>query len=239
MAHWRQVLVRRPWWHSPVLWIAIVVAFALSGTLTANFTVWNKPAVPSLPSFQRETNQPAPSTSSGQAPTVAPVIAPKIVDYQVVWTEVRGFNPFTIPVEEGFYNGFMPNEVSWSPSDPSSVPKRDVFSWKILPHLTEIGRGSQVAAVRDQNNKDIVLVSILPVATYPPYVLLSVNGEKSWCMLNLLPIWARGYQQGDVHDLRVVAKGEEIHLYGQHALGPRNDLYWWEATVKKSELPCS
>src|SRR3989344_5480296 len=55
----------------------------------------------------------APCPESQVAPAV---VASKVVDYPVTWTGVRGFNPFTIPVEEGLYNGSMPNEISFSPN---------------------------------------------------------------------------------------------------------------------------
>lgn len=232
MATWKQVLVGRPWWHSPVLWIAIIAVLAISGVLTANFTVWNNPAVPSFPSLQGEIEQPVAQPVQPEPVVVAPVV----VDYRVVWTEVRGFDPSTIPVEEGFYNGTFPTTGSWSPSNPNDIPEGDTYAWKVLPHLKEVGRGTIVAATRDHVNKDVVMVSIEPAARYQPYLLLSVDGEKSWCMLNLLPVYWGGYQQGIVNDPRIVAQGEEIHLYGQDA---RPGYHWWETVVKKSELPCS
>lgn len=164
-------------------------------------------------------------------------VVPVVVDYRVTWTEVRGFDPSTIPVEEGFYNGAFPQpkSVSLGPNGPDPVLEGDAFVWKILPELKGIW-GINVAATRDQIDKNVVFVSIVADHTPSWYILLSVDGEQSWCTLNLLPLWVNGYQQGDTAHPRVVAQGEEIHLYG---LDVRPGIHWWEAVVKKSALPCS
>jgi hypothetical protein len=89
MATIKDVFVRRPWWHSPAFWIAIVVLAAVAAVLSANATAWNNHAVPSLPSSQRETNRPAvvPAVPNPQVPAVvAPVVPawPRVV----VWQEI-------------------------------------------------------------------------------------------------------------------------------------------------------
>ena len=160
-------------------------------------------------------------------PEVAVPAAPVVVDYQVKWTEVQGFDPSTISTEEGIYDA----HYSW-------VGKGG-YGQKILPHLGTLPVA--VAAARDEVNKDIVLAS-LDADRYGPYLLLSVDGEQSWCRLNLLPIMWKGQITNGVtpEDTRVVAQGGEIHLYGRYALGAGPDhLYWWKVVVQKSELPCS
>ncbi len=158
-------------------------------------------------------------------PEVAIPVAPVVVDYRVVWTEVKGFDPSTIPVGGGIYDA----NYSWSST-------KGAYADAILPHLKEVGVA--VAATRDQ---DIVLAS-LDADRYGPYLLLSVDGEKSWCRLNLIPITWEGQATNGVtpEEVRVMAQGEEIHLYGRYALGAGSShLYWWETVVTKSKLPCS
>jgi hypothetical protein len=77
MARLRSILIQRPWWHSPAFWIAILAFAALAAMLTANYTVWSNPAVPSLPSLQRAIDQPFDSAQGKPvqpAPKVAPVV---------------------------------------------------------------------------------------------------------------------------------------------------------------------
>lgn len=227
MATLKQVLVRRPWWHSPAFWIAIIVIAALAATLSARYTLWDNPTVPSLPSLRQQAN---PVAQPGQqVPVVEAPVAPRVIDYRVTWTEVRGSDPLTIPVEEGLYNGVN----GYTNPDPEVL----AYAWKILPHLEKDGnRFITVSAARSQNARDIVFVGITADNNFPS-ILLSVDGEKSWCKLPLLPetMW-EGRPVGSAAATRVASQGEDIHLY---VLDQRPGMHWWTATVKKSELPCS
>jgi hypothetical protein len=149
------------------------------------------------------------------------------VDYKVVWTKVVGFDPSVITVEGGIYDA----SYSWA--------GKGGYGEKILPHLE--GLPVAVAATRDAHNKDIVFVS-LDADNYGPYLLLSVDRERSWCRLNLIPITWEGQATNGVtpEEVRVVAQSQEIHLYGRYARGPGpSHLYWWETVVTTSKLPCS
>lgn len=178
-----------------------------------------EPAVQQVQPVVPAIHQPAAQAVQQVPAVVAPAApAPTVVDYRVAWTEVKGFDPFTIPVEEGFYDGYITY---------SSVKGR--YAERILPHLKELPVA--VAVARDEIDKNTVLVA-LGADRYGPYILLSVDGETSWCMLNLLPR-ERGR---DAVSVRVTVRGEKIHLYGQD---PRPGNHWWEAVVKKTSLPCS
>ena len=164
-------------------------------------------------------------------PEVVAPVAPVVVDYRGNWVGVQGFDPSTIPVEEGFYSGISLYSLypGTDEGDLGPVPVRYAYAWGILPQLE--GLPVAVAAARDENNKDIVLVA-LDAHRYGPYILLSVNGGKSLCKLDLLPRDRGRYAVAT----RIVARGEEIHLYGQD---PRPGNHWWEQMAIKSELPCS
>ncbi len=206
--------------------------------------------------FFRSLLEPAPvvaqnPSAQDSAPEVASPVAPVVMEWpkvEVIWTEVKRFDPSTIPVEEGFYGGQRGNELSYNPEDLTDIPESAAYVWRILPQLSEENqpissdpskpsREIFLAAARNPS-KDVVLVSIATSISPHYYILLSADGEKSWCMLNLLPA---GESKNNTPSItRVVAQGEEIHLYGRYALGPGPDhLYWWGAVVKKSELPCS
>lgn len=160
---------------------------------------------------------------------VAPA-APTVVDYRGTWTGVQGFDPFTIPVEEGFYNGTM-NNGGWYSTE---TPEGRAYALKVFPDLKD-ALGILTAVARDPVDKDVVLLSVF--AEYPdkPFVTtriaFSVDGEKSWCNRDVLPV-----SRGDAGDVRILADGNLITMYGQDA---RPGVYWWGDTADKSALPCS
>jgi hypothetical protein len=187
MARLRSILIRRPWWHSPALWIAIFVFAALAGALlAANFTAGAEPAVSQRPSFQRETNQPAVQPVQPAPEVTAPVIKewPKT---QVQWQRVAqpaGVTPFT-KIDDGFYAGTSQN--SQAGSEPT--PEGTAFAKRILPQL-EGATAILVGAARDPVDKSVVLVSIMAgdkKIVGLGYLLISVDGETSWHRLNLPP----------------------------------------------------
>ena len=230
---------KMPRWHFSWVFLIFVAVVAMALTFIAGF-VWGKTHInPSPaagePSWQAPAMVRAIETSTPEpTPTPTPA-ASVVVDYRVAWTTVQGFNPFTIPVEEtGFYVG-QERTISYAVTDPNDVPDQAAYAWRIFPYLKDNGdvsRNVYVNAVRDQTDKNIVLASITAPRN-PNLIVLSVNGEKSWCVLNLLPV---GQSYNDAADIRIVHTGEEIHLY---AMDSRLGFHWWGVTVKKSELPCS
>jgi len=316
--------------------LVLVLMIVGSMYITVACSDENTPTVqpdPVQPERQLEATLEPETKPEASAPT-----APVVVNFQVEWTKVQGFDPHTIPVEDGFYNGssdtgLYPNTnagelayyfgysdffgdflnvteeefyanlplesklhpremvVVWSVTKesfveanaealkrttPNSAGKapginqalfkyrttetdvviRTRYAWRVLPHLEEGWEGEPLMALlgvaRNQSDKNIVLAGIeiagffpmtgdaknISLDRYPRptrYIVLSIDGEKTWCTLNLLP--TSGGNTPDV--VRVIAEDDEIHLYGQYALGPGpSDAYWWEATVQKSELPC-
>lgn len=195
------------------------------------------PAVPisSPSSFQGASNQPVTQPVQQVPQNVqknAVTAAPMVVKYQVTWTEVtNGFDPSTIPVEEGLYDGTMDTTYEYVPGDPNSFPQSAGYAWKILPQLegerADWNKNILVAAARDQVKRDTVLVSISADGN-PPYILLSVDGEKSWYMLNLL--W-EGVPYGDATRVRVTLTGNEVHVYGKDS---RPGNHWWTAPINKT-----
>jgi hypothetical protein len=224
------------------LWMPIVLMALLAVGIVVGFLVASPSAPAVQPGQQTETGTGAeeivPPVDENPPAQIEPeVVAPAppvVVDYRVVWVEVQGFDPSTIPVEDGIYDGTMPNGYSYVPGDPNSFPKTAAYAWKILPQLegerADWNKNILVAAVRAPENKDVVLVSISADGN-PPYILLSVDGEKSWYKLNLL--W-KGIPYGDATRVRITLAGDEIHLYGKDARPGNN---WWAATVSKSKLP--
>lgn len=220
--------------HSPwvgrdrILTALAVVLVAVVATGAIALAVSLLPSAPAQPAQTGVSIGSAPSVDTQQtAPEVVAPAVPAVVDYRVVWTEVKDFNPSAIPVEGGIYNA----NYSWI--------DKEGYGKKILPYLK--GLPVAVAATRDEHNKDVVLAS-LDADRYGPYLLLSVDGEKSWCRLNLIPITWEGQATNGVtpEEVRVVAEEEEIRLYGRYALGAGpNHLYWWGTIVNKSKLPCS
>lgn len=231
------------WLRSPILWGGFILLTVVGLATGYGIVQWVAgPAPKDLVIVQQSSSvsvtQPVQQVSQNVQENVAPA-GPVIVDYHGVWTEVKGgFDPSTIPVEDGFYGGAQPYNTSSgiNPNDPTDIPERTAYAWKILPQLegkrAVWNKSIRVAAARDESNKDIVLLA-LDADRHGPYILLSVDGERSFCKLDLLPVDSNG---DDAVATRVVARGEEIHLYGQD---PRPGSHWWEQVAKKSELPCS
>lgn len=230
-----------PWPDRALMVLAAVVLVAIvAGAIVLAIIL-----LPSAPAQPAQTGVSVGSASSVDTqqttPEVLASVAPMVVDHMVVWTEVTGFDPSTIPVEKRFYNGAFPQpkSVRLGPNGPDPVLEGDAYVWKILPELKGVW-GINVAASRDRVDKDVVLISIVADRNFPS-ILLSVDGEKSWCKLTLLPtnFW-EGRSTGFATEVRVRLAGDEIRLYARYPLGAGPDhLYWWIATVKKSELPCS
>jgi hypothetical protein len=185
-----------------------------------------------------EENPPAQTKPSESGNEVVAPAAPVVVDYRVVWTEVQGFDPFTIPVENELYSGTMGDK--WNST---AILEAQAYALKVYPELEGIAGGfdgATAAVTRDSLNKNFVLLSVF--ATYDEKreeggfkrearIALSVDGEKSWCNLNVLP-----YEDGDAGDVRIRVNGSLITLFGQDAdVGYR----WWTTTVDKNALPCS
>ena len=175
--------------------------------------------------------EPTPTaTPRSQNSEIVIPVAPKVVDYQVKWTDaLDGFDPFTIPVEKGLFNGNMSN-LGWGATE---IPGGRAYALKVYPDLKD-ALSILVAVSRDPVDNDVVLLSVfanLLDRSVDVRIALTVDGEKSWCNLNVLP-----YKRGDAGATRVTILDEEIHSYGRDGRGGSN---WWEATVNKSELPCS
>lgn len=215
-----------------------LVAVIFVAAVAIPFVVFAGARSSAVPATREQSNTVrVPSRAPVPESKVAPaVVAPKVVDYPVTWTGVRGFNPFIIPVEEGLYNGSMPNEISFSPDVKEPQHDSARFAWKAFPDLKGI-HSVRAAVARDANDSKIVFASIEADGANNSRIVLSVDGETSWCKLSFLPTGNSG--RVVAHTVRVVATGEEIRLYGRFALGPGSaDQYWWEETVQKSQLPC-
>jgi hypothetical protein len=138
-----------------------------------------------------------------------------------------------IPTEKGFYSGSTPSGYSFSPGSKEPGHESARFAWRVLPQL-EGNHGILVAAVRDEVNKDIVLASIITDKN-PGYLLLSVNGEKTWCELTKVPPLTPLDRGRSSNDVRVQLEGDVIRLY---AADSSVGVWWWTAAVDRNMLPC-
>lgn len=265
-------------------WILLVIALMAIGIMYMTNGCWlsrsgeNAPAVQPAPQDTSEQDQqvataparvenpPVQTQDTQTEPEVAVPTVPMVVNYQVKWTEVQGFDPFTIPVEEGFYSG----DDAWSGSfgNTEDLDPETVFVWRIFPKFEAEGfRHWWVAAVRDGEITFAKLegttlkfrkingefssdapefAPFFPDSPateklrYFVHLILSIDGEKTWCDLVpfILPA-IPGPNEGKFvipTDLRIRLERDIIHLYVED---DRVKISWWEAVVNKSELPCS
>ncbi len=193
--------------------------------------------------------QPGQQIQIGPAPVVNPpaqtepeVVAPATKEWPMVevgWeaTNISNRSPnaiSAIPTEQGLYNGDSFN----LPNDRQRWEERRIFADSILPQLNlRENNGVSVTAVR---SGDVTVVHIeadgdgINGLVIP--LLLSVDGEKTWCKLTKVPSLTPADIGRQSNHLRLQVEGEIIRLY---AADSSVGVWWWTATVKRNELPCS
>ncbi|MCH8086929.1 MAG: hypothetical protein IIC81_03650, partial [Chloroflexi bacterium] len=78
--------------------------------------------------------EPTPTaTPRSQNSEIVIPVAPKVVDYHGTWNPVMDFDPFTIPVEKGFYNGTT-NNMGWGATE---TPEGRAYALKVYPDLAD------------------------------------------------------------------------------------------------------
>lgn len=165
---------------------------------------------------QTESAQPVPNV---QENAVAAPIFKEWPKMQVEWTEVTPTPgaPITSPIkDDGIYTGTGRHNT-----------ESLAFIIAILPQLDEGGRA---AAARDSLDKDIVFVSINSYS-YPiqNYLLVSFNGEESWCEVNLPSLDA---PLAGVPAVRVKIENGFVHLTARDNTVQEK---LWGTTIKRGD----
>lgn len=221
-----------PSWELLVLAAALIVAAGYLGVVA----YMRDPRVRVV--YERPYAAPTISGASASEPQTAPAV-PVIKEWpkvEVQWREILptpGTSLFAPIQGDGFYTGTQTVPI---PGDPNggrtsrATPEGFAFIATILPQLKE---DSLVAAARDSVDKNIVFVSITGYDNQRdlrPYLLISLDGEKSWHELNLPPILGPAVGSGGV---RVKAEGDSIHLIAADNTVAEK---WWATTIKKNGL---
>lgn len=221
---WKQLMV--------VLTLVAIAASAI--VLATNLPFSYAPAQPAQIEEVSIGSVPAPLAMEQVAQPVqpAPVVvpaAPVVVDYQVTWTEIKDFDPFTIPVEEGLFNGTSIN-MGWGATE---IPEARAYALKVFPEFKD-ALAILAAISRDPVDKNIVLLSVFADDLNKgstTRIAFTIDGGKSWCNRDVLPV-----PGGDAPYVRVLADGNLVTMYGHD---PRPGNHWWSDTADKSILPCS
>lgn len=223
-----------PW--TQIVLIVVVLAAAVGLGFGVKYLLSSRnnttPAVSAIQSVAPLV-QPFDPAQGEQTPEIPAPVALAVVDYRgVPWGPVQnGFDPLTIPVEEGLCDGTRAN-MPWGATE---RPEQRAYALRVYPEFKD-ALAVLAAIACDAVDKNVVMLSVF--ADYldkPPTerIAFSVNGGESWCnLLDLLPAGSRG---GAV-DVRIRASNDLFHLYGADN---RPGYHWWEKVEKRSELPCS
>jgi hypothetical protein len=221
---------------------------AIAAVLAANYTVWSNPTVPSLPSFQREINQPFDSAQGKPAQT-APVVVPmkEWPKVQVVWSEpflIKSLAdlPPSLPAGKGFYRE-TPNAIA----DGSGSPEALKFALDVLPQWRGVSGTSALAGVaQDPADPRVMLAAIDVVHAVQKsknildveirihnYLLLSLNSGESWYDLPQFSSRTAGITIS--RDVRVVKEGSSVVVYNRDLdfVAPM----WRRAVLPLTSLP--
>lgn len=248
-----------PW--QQILLISLVAIFVVGGSVVAGLsqTLWKSQTIPGPPAPPAQVvivpAEPTLTPAPPPTPTATPVVKewPKV---EVVWQEVQPepgvylFNPIE---DDGFYSGTKKTLEGKYKGESYPTPEKIEYIDRILPHLKSRYIIRNVAAARDRIDKSIVFVSIDAYDNWPSiagtgrakyyvYLLLSVDGGRSWYELNLPPghffeydsSGRRGQATGGPDAVRVRVEGNSVYLIAKDLTVEEK---WWAATIKKNELP--